>query len=235
MSATAQDLIQAAERYIGIKESPPDSNKVIFNTRYYGREVSGPSYPWCCVFQWNLFQDVGAPELFYGGQKTASCTTLYNWYKQNGQAVGKADIRSGDLVFFAFDGNTSGVMNHIGLCVSAEPGYVTTIDGNTGTLNEANGGAVMRRRRSLKYVGGAARPAYSDPEEEQGMKLYRYVNELPYGKESVTKAIQNGYVKLAKDGSMGLWEPNIQTIILMDRAGLLDKPAIGGRWPWRPS
>ena len=201
---------------------------MIFNTRYYGREVSGKAYPWCCAFQWCLFQEVGAPELFFGGKKTASCTTLYNWYKRQGQTVTKKDIRPGDLVFFVFDGGKSGCMNHIGLCVAVEPGYVTTIDGNTGTTNEANGGAVMRRRRSLKYVGGAARPVY-EKEEEGGMKLYKYVKELPYGQDAVTKAINQGYITLNGDGSMGLWEANIQTIILMDRAGLLDKPAIKGR------
>lgn len=126
------------------------------------------------------------------------------------------------------DGNKVPFMNHIGLCVAVEPGYVTTIDGNTGTTNEANGGAVMRRRRSLKYVGGAARPVY-EKEEEGGMKLYKYVKELPYGQDAVTKAINQGYITQNEDGSMGLWEANIQTIILMDRAGLLDKPAIKGR------
>ncbi|WP_251447010.1 CHAP domain-containing protein [Vermiculatibacterium agrestimuris] len=229
MSATASDLIQAAEKYLGIKEAPPDSNNVVFNTRYYGKAVSGAAYPWCCAFQWCLFQDVGASELFYGGQKTASCTTLYNWYKRWGQTVAKESIQPGDLVFFVFDGNKKGVMNHIGLCVAVEPGYVTTIDGNTGTTNEANGGAVMRRRRALRYVGGAARPAYAAQEAtkgEDGMKLYQFVSELPYGQEAVTRAIQQGYIKLDKTGAMGLWEPNLQTVILMDRAGLFDRPAV---------
>lgn len=224
MSTTAETVIKCAEKYLGIKEYPPDSNNVTFNTRYYGREVSGPAYPWCCAFQWCLFQDAGAPELFYGGKKTASCTVLYNWYRSQGQTVPEDKLQPGDLVFFVFDGGKSGCMNHIGLCVAVEPGYVTTIDGNTGTSNDANGGAVMRRRRSLKYVGGAARPAY-EKEKEVGMKLYRYVDELPYGKDEVTRAIRNGYIKLREDGSMGLWECNIQTVILMDRAGLFDKPA----------
>ncbi len=229
MSATVSDLLQAAEKYLGIKEAPPGSNNVIFNTRYYGRAVSGEAYPWCCVFQWCLFQDVGAPELFYGGNKTASCTTLYNWYRRQMRTVPKTDIQPGDLVFFIFDGNKGGIMNHIGLCVAVEPGYVTTIDGNTGTANEANGGAVMRRRRALKYVGGVARPAYTAQKAtkgENGMKLYQFVNELPYGREAVTRAIQQGFIKLDKTGAMGLWEPNLQTVILMDRAGLFDRPAV---------
>jgi len=163
---TANEILAYARSYIGITENPANSNNVQFNTRYYGHEVSGSAYPWCCAFQWCLFQDIGAPELFYGGNKTASCTTLYNYYKKCGQTVNKYNVQPGDLVFFVFDGNTNGTMNHIGVCESAYGGYVTTIDGNTGTTNEANGGAVMRRKRALKYVGGVARPAYYEKQEE---------------------------------------------------------------------
>ncbi|MCI2105110.1 MAG: CHAP domain-containing protein [Intestinimonas sp.] len=163
---TANEILAWARSYLGMKESPANSNNVPFNTRYYGHAVSGSSYPWCCAFQWCLFQDIGAPELFYGGGKTASCTTLYHFYKKHGQTVEPSRVKPGDLVFFNFDGNAS-VMNHIGICESAGGGSVTTIDGNTGTSSEANGGEVMRRKRALKYVGGAARPAYYQKEEEE--------------------------------------------------------------------
>lgn len=63
-------------------------------------------------------------------------------------------------------------------------------------------------------------------QKEEDMKLYQYVKDLPYGKKSVTKAINNGYIRLNEDGSMGLWEANIQTVILMDRAGMLDNPPV---------
>ena len=222
--AGVNDLLELARSQLGVKEAPAGSNRVKYNTAYYGREVSGGAYPWCCAFIWWLFREAGAPELFYGGGKTASCTTLYNWYRRQGQAVEKAEIRPGDLVFFNFDGNPA-VMNHIGICESVEPGYVTTIDGNTGTTNEANGGAVMRRRRALRYVGGAARPAYT--EEEEGMKLYRYVAEMPeWAREAATKAINNGLIKMDEHGAVGVWEANLQALVWMDRLGLLDKPAV---------
>ena len=35
---------------------------------------------------------------------------------------------------------------------------------NTGTTNEANGGAVLRRTRHKKYIVGAYRPAYKEEE-----------------------------------------------------------------------
>jgi len=184
-------------------------------------EVKGPAYPWCCVFQWWLFRHAGAGGLFYGGGKTASCTALYRFYQQRGQAVEKEAIRPGDLVFFVFDGGKSGGMNHVGLCEGVEPGYVTTIDGNTGS-DEANGGTVARKRRSLKYVGGAARPAY-DKEEEDGMKLYKYVAEMPrWARDAAAKAIRMGLVRMDATGAAGVWESNLQTLVWLDRLGLLD-------------
>lgn len=221
--ATAKDLIQAAEKYLGITENPAGSNNVIFNTRYYGREVSGSAYPWCCAFQWCLFQDVGAAELFYGGGRTASCTTQYNWYRRQGQTVSRNDLRPGDLVFFVFDGNKNGVMNHIGLCVAVEEGYVTTIDGNTGNGNEANGGAVMKRRRAWRYVGGAVRPAYETEREDEEMKLYHYVAEMPeWAQSAATKAINRGVIGMDDTGAVNVYEVNLQTIVWLDRMGLLD-------------
>lgn len=158
---SAADILHVATAELGVKESPPNSNQVKYNTAYYNRSVSGPAYPWCCAFVWWVFREAGAAELFYGGQKTASCTTLYNHYRKQGLTVEQA--RPGDLVFFNFDGQ-AGVMNHVGICESCEDGYVITIDGNTGATNEANGGAVMRRKRALKYVGGVARPKYEEEE-----------------------------------------------------------------------
>ena len=47
---TAAKLVKIAESQVGVKETPSGSNKVKYNTWYYGRVVSGSAYPWCCVF-----------------------------------------------------------------------------------------------------------------------------------------------------------------------------------------
>mgnify|MGYP001000243262 FL=1 len=174
---TASKVLAVAAAQLGTKESPAGSNRVKYNTAYYGREVSGDAYPWCCVFQWWLFQEAGAPDLFYGGCKTASCTTLYQYYRQCGQAVSTQEAKPGDLIFFTFSegDKQQGIRNHVGICVDNETGYITTIDGNTGTTNEANGGAVMRRKRAWSYVTGVARPRY---EEEQAMTVEEAKNVL---------------------------------------------------------
>lgn len=215
-------LLDLARSQLGVREDPLGSGNVLYNTEYYGRPVRGSWYAWCCVFQWWLFRRAGLGELFCGGGKTASCTQLYQFYKKGGRTVAPTDIRPGDLVFFVFDGGESGCMNHVGLCERVEPGYVVTIDGNTGD-DEANGGLVARKKRSLRYVGGAARPAYG---EEERMQIYQYVDEVPqWARETARKAVQNGYVKMDGAGAMSLWEVNLQPLVWMDRAGLLEGPA----------
>ena len=50
-SVAQRDAILArAKAQIGVKESPANSNKVIYNTWYYNKVVSGSSYPWCAVW-----------------------------------------------------------------------------------------------------------------------------------------------------------------------------------------
>lgn len=178
-------LLSLARKYIGVTESPAGSNRVVFNTAYYGREVSGSAYPWCMAFQWYLFQEAGASVLFYGGGKTASCGALMRYAKSVGQWV-KGDYRPGDLIIFDFEDDGKVDTNHVGLCESVEAGYITTIDGNTGTTSEANGGAVMRRRRAMKYVVGAYRPNYESEANDLSVEDAKKVIKEKAGLSDVT-------------------------------------------------
>ena len=154
---TAEQIVDTARAQLGIREEPPNSNRVKFNTAFYGREVSGSAYPWCCAGVWWVFREAGAASLFYGGKKTASCSALLSFHK--GQAV-QGDYQPGVIIFFNFNGRKNPA--HVGICESWDGQYITTIDGNTAPTNEANGGAVMRRRRAKKYMIGAYRPAYEE-------------------------------------------------------------------------
>ena len=109
------------------------------------------------MFVWWCFREAGASELFYGGKKTASCFTLLGFHKA--QAV-RGNYLPGDIIFFNFDGRKN--TQHVGICEGWDGRYITTIDGNTAPTNEANGGAVMRRKRDKKYIVGAYRPAYEE-------------------------------------------------------------------------
>ena len=169
--ATASEILALAASYIGTKESPVGSNNVIFNTHYYGGPVNDESLHWCVVFVWDIFRMAGASELFYGGNKTASCTTLHSYHAARGQAVPVDELQPGDIAFFDFSGRRR-VTQHVGIVESVEGGYVTTIDGNTGTTSEANGGAVMRRRRELRFVSRAYRPAYEKEDEDMTQEQF---------------------------------------------------------------
>ena len=74
--AKAKEIMEKALSYVGTKESPANSNDVIFNTHYYGREVSGSGYAWCCAFVWDIFRMCNASNLFYNGKKTAYCPSV---------------------------------------------------------------------------------------------------------------------------------------------------------------
>lgn len=160
MNVTAQTILDLARKELGVTESPKGSNRVKYNTFYYGREVAGSNLPWCAVFIWWLFQQAGAPELYFGGHKTAYCPTLLHHHRH--QKV-SGDYRPGDIIFFNFDGGT--LARHVGVCEAFDGTHITTIDGNTGTSNEANGGAVMRRIRHKKTIVGAYRPSYKEESE----------------------------------------------------------------------
>lgn len=151
--ATAQKLLDIARAEVGTKEQPANSNRVKYNTWYYGREVSGSAYPWCMAFvQW-CFKQAGMPL----GIKTAGCTTFMNWAKGTGRWV-TDNYQPGDVILFNFDGVPDS--EHVGICESFSGTILNTIEGNTAIGNDDNGGAVMKRQRSKSLVLGAYRPAY---------------------------------------------------------------------------
>ena len=180
--ARASDLLALARKELGVKESPVNSNNVKYNTAYYGQEVwdgkAGGKYPWCMVFQWWLFREAGAPELFYGGKKTASCGTLMDFAKSHGQWV-TGGYQPGDIAIMDFPGNKVKT-DHCGLVVTALTDGVRTIEGNTGVGNDSNGGEVMERTRPLSVIIGAYRPHYAEEtvEKEDDMDIDKLINSM---------------------------------------------------------
>ena len=154
---TVQAVLYAAASQVGITESPAGSNAVKYNEAFYGRKVSGSSYPWCVTFVWWVFRQAG-----FSLYKTASCTALVDRYREAspGQII-QQGYRPGDLVFFDFSGRRAKT-EHVGIVESvAADGTLTTIEGNTGSGSNANGGAVMRRTRKPGLVTCGIRPGYS--------------------------------------------------------------------------
>ena len=158
---TAKQIIDYEMSQVGVTEYPPNSNNVVYNTDFYGHEVSGSDYPWCCVFQWDSFNQF-KPCLV---KKTASCQDLAQWFKDNGKWGSTAKV--GAVVFFKFNTNSRWT-NHVGLVIEVLDGgtKIKTIEGNTSVNSDDNGGAVMVRTRTSNIVGYGY-PAY---EEEEPVK-----------------------------------------------------------------
>ena len=101
-------------------------------------------YPWCMAFvQWCFAQ---------AGQtlpcKTASCSALLNFYRQNFPECVKAKPNAGDIVIYTF--------GHTGIVESVSSGEFTAIEGNTSIAgSQSNGGMVCPREG--RAVGGAER------------------------------------------------------------------------------
>lgn len=223
-----EKMVKLAYLQVGVKEYPPNSSNVQYNTAYYGGTVNNPSLHWCAVFIWWLFKICDASSLYYGGRKTASCTTLSNYHKK--ELIPKQKARPGDIVFFDFSGRGK-ITEHVGICVKP-PGceMITTIDGNTGG-KEADGGAVMVKTRNLKYVSKVWRPNYQSLEEKEMPSIpFKYVQDCPeWAQEALSKAIrklavneEDHIINLNSDGSMNVYPENFQVIVWLDRLGLLD-------------
>ncbi|MEG2526793.1 MAG: CHAP domain-containing protein [Oscillospiraceae bacterium] len=170
MLATAKSIMALAKGQIGNKEYPPGSNRVKYNSAYYGREVLGGAFPWCCVFVWWVFAQCHASGLFVNAEKCAYCPTAMNWFKAKGQ-FRTSNFQYGDVVFFCFD--KSRTAGHIGFVESVNSdGTVTCIEGNTSLTSNDNGGAVMRRVRNKACILGVGRPNYTTPVEASTPEIF---------------------------------------------------------------
>ena len=165
---TAERVLDIARGELGTRESPANSNKVKYNTWYYGREVSGSAYPWCMAFvQW-VFAQAGVPLPI----KTASCGALMNAAKKSSQWATK-DCRPGDVVIYDFPGGAA--TDHTGIIEKVLPTGVVAIEGNTSQSgSQSNGGMVCRKTRPYSQIVGVVRPKF---EEDDGMNIGKLTDE----------------------------------------------------------
>lgn len=191
----ANKVLAIATKELGTKESPANSNRVKYNTWYYGREVSGSAYPWCMAFvQW-VFAQAGVPLPI----KTASCGALMNAAKKSGQWVTK-DYRPGDVVIYDFPGGAA--TDHTGIIEKVTLTGVVAIEGNTSEAgSQSNGGEVCRRTRPNRQIVGALRPRYE--KEETNMDN----TASPAHKEGVEWAVKNGILTGDAAGDLKLTGP----------------------------
>ncbi len=142
-------VLAKAHTQVGVKESPPESNRVKYS-EWYG--VIGA---WCAMFVSWLIAQLGQGGKF----RYAYCP--YIWAdaidNRNGlSAVG--DPMPGDLVLYHFG---SGIAKHVGVFdhwIDRKAGTFEDVEGNTGKLSQDNGGEVQDRSdRTTSLVLGFVR------------------------------------------------------------------------------
>lgn len=191
--ATVQDVIRIAQNELGVKESPANSNHVKYNDWYYGKSVSGPSYPWCCVWVCWVFHQAGMPLPI----KTASCSALLSWYRKNKPGSVRNSPEPGDIVIYNF--------GHTGIVENAGNGKITAIEGNTSLTDagsQSNGGQVCRRTRKTGLVTAYIRPDY----EKEEVTAMMDNTPSPAHREGVEWAVANGILTGDASGDLRLAE-----------------------------
>ncbi|QUO36474.1 CHAP domain-containing protein [Dysosmobacter sp. Marseille-Q4140] len=216
--ASCKDVLELARGEIGYCESPAGSNKT-----KYGIWFGLNGQPWCMMFlQW-LFHQADAAALL--PVKTASCGTMMRAAQAAGLWVTDG-YRPGDLVIYDFPGGAA--TDHCGIVETAEAETLTAIEGNTAEGNDANGGMVMRRSRSLRLVAGAVRPRYEEEEEETVVR-YAHLSDIPAKFRSVIEALMNAGV-IQGDGSdpagngdvIDLSHDQVRLLVFAYRGGAFD-------------
>lgn len=156
---TASSVLKVARSQLGTVESPAGSNRVKYNQLVSGWQGEA----WCAAFVSWCFAQLGAVALLGGPENYT--VAMSKWFRAHGQWSSTPHV--GDVVFFNF-GAPNGYrehddlgIHHVGIVESLLPdGRIQTIEGNTSTSSDDNGGAVMRRQRSRSGVAGYGRPAY---------------------------------------------------------------------------
>lgn len=172
---TVKKLLDIARNEIGVKEDPPDSNKVKYNTWYYRKEVSGKDFPWCMAWVQFCCHKANVPLPI----KTASCSALMNAAKKEGMWF-TTDFRPGDITIYDFSGKQRNA-SHCGIVEKVLPDYgVTAIEGNTSISgSQSNGGMVCRKDRRNKFIIGVVRPKFDvEQEEDEDMNIDKLLNEM---------------------------------------------------------
>ena len=160
---TAHDALAAAYNEVGRKEKPAGSNSIKYNMWYYDRDVRAP---WCAAFVSWLFRDHAAMIRGKFARTDAKAKAL----AKQGLITDVAGACKGAIVFFAFEGpkyqgRWRGI-HHVGIWTGKRKadGRYVCIEGNTSASSNDNGGAVMIRYRSPKYIAAVYNPAFDKAE-----------------------------------------------------------------------
>lgn len=149
---TSEAVLAEARKHLGYVEGRDNSTK--FGIWYGVDRVA-----WCMIFVEYVFHHAGASNLIH--PKTAYTPTAAQWFRERGRL--DRTPRVGDLVFFNWPDSVNRIQ-HVGIVEAVERDAIITIEGNTSTTNQSDGGRVMRRRRARNSsISGYGHPAYTVP------------------------------------------------------------------------
>ena len=137
-----------AKAWLGYTESPPGTNANVFGA-WYGMQYE----PWCAMFVSYCYEIAGPSPSFVAGSRYAYCPYILDdaYAGRNGLAVTLEPI-AGDLALF--DWHDDATPDHIGIFERWVGTHTfESIEGNTSTSNDSNGGQVMRRKRDAIHDG----------------------------------------------------------------------------------
>lgn len=191
-------VIETARNELGVTENPPGSNRVKYWDLY---DKSYQGQPWCCSFLWWVYQQAGERMAFFGGGKTASCSILLRWYKEQGLTVPVEDVQVGDIVILNFHGTKD--TEHCGLvtevnrwAVTRELIQIQTIEGNTSVNgSQDNGGMVAEKTRYPSQIVAVCRPQYQ-PEPVTVDDITGH-----WAEDDIRWCVEHGFMKGYPDGS----------------------------------
>ena len=180
-------VIEIARLELGVTEDPAGSNRT-----KYGAAYGLDGQPWCVMFLWWVFREAGERMAFFGGGKTASCSTLLMWYQNMEQTVPVSEVQVGDIVLLNFNGKSDIINLPTGL-----PYSVWTIEGNTSPSDgsQSNGGMVCLKSRYPSQIVAVCRPQYQ-PEPEVVDDITGH-----WAEDSIRWCIEHGLMKGYPDGS----------------------------------
>ena len=180
-------VIETARADLGYTESPPGSNMT-----KYGEAYGMNGVPWCVEALWFWFNQAGERMAFFGGGKTASCSMLLRWYKEQGLTVPVEQVQVGDIALLNFNGK--GTADHCGLVTLVDRVAVTrkllqvqTIEGNTSPSDgsQDNGGVVAEKTRYPSQIVGVCRPQYKadDPQPVDDITGHWYTDDVRWAEK----------------------------------------------------
>jgi CHAP domain len=148
-----------AVRHVGVRESPPGSNRTPFG-RWFGLE----GVPWSAIYVSYCF-NVSAHVVLcrgwhgagVGPKGVAYVPTLEAWLRATRRWVDDEPL-PGDLAIFDWDG---GISDHVGIVVRPlAGGSFATVEGDVAEDPDADGNEVMSCERQLAQAAGFGRISF---------------------------------------------------------------------------